>query len=296
MSERLTARTLWEFVAGLIADTPEAFRIVDDNVQDKRCSRFMELVKRRYRGAARGLARGIGLVNLAPSAGAEGDVYPMDYRRHAPEQDGKTKKDQFADMAIHAVYAKNTQAKRILLDSGYASAQNWKLVHRLGFVFFTTRKSNRMVRLSKEGGWIHLDEIDWTAERLENGVMAKLKEVPFPMRLFPVVAADGNMDWAITHCPDETLTAQAAQEASDVRWQVEERPRGLKQWSGMETCRCRKGRSQRNHMACGCHAWLALKVKAKAFGKTLYPTKHDLLSDYLRAEVRQPRIPTFMLA
>jgi len=288
MSERLTARTLWEFVAGLIADTPEAFRIVEDNVQDKRCSRFMELVKLQYRGAEHRLVRGIGVVKLVHSAGAEGDFSPMDYRMYAPDQDGKTKKDHFADMVIHAVYAKNIQAKRILLDSGYASAANWKLVHRLGFVFFTTRKSNRMVSLSKEGGWSRWDEIDWTAERLENGVMVKRKKAPFK-----VVATDGNMDWVITHCPDETLTAQAAQAASDVRWQVEELHRGLKQLTGMETCQCCKGRSQRNHMACGYHAWLALKVKAKEFGKTPYQTKHDLLSDYLRAELRRPRIPAF---
>ncbi len=61
-------------------------------------------------------------------------------------------------------------------------------------------------------------------------------------------------------------------------------------------CQCRKGRSQPNHMACGYHAWLSRKVKAKEFGKTRYPTKHDLLSDYLRAELRRPRIPTFMPA
>jgi hypothetical protein len=33
-TERLTARTLWELVEGLIVDSPEAFLIVDDSVQD----------------------------------------------------------------------------------------------------------------------------------------------------------------------------------------------------------------------------------------------------------------------
>jgi hypothetical protein len=41
-----------------------------------------------------------------------------------------------------------------------------------------------MITLSKEGGWIHPDEIDWTAERLQNGVRVKLKEVPFKVQLF----------------------------------------------------------------------------------------------------------------
>ncbi len=218
----------------------------------------------------------------------------MDYRIYAPDQDGKTKNEHFAEMVINAVLAKKIQAKRILFDSWYASAENLKLVHRLGLTFFTTLKSNRMVSLSKEGGWIHLDDIDWTTERLQNGVMVKLKEIPFKVQLFKVVATDGDIDWVITNSPDETLTTQAAQEANDVRWQIEELHRGLKQLTGTEKCQCRKGRSQRNHIACCYHAWLSLKVKAKVLGKTLYKIKGDLLSDYLRAELATPRIHAFL--
>jgi len=288
-----TARGLWELVVGLIEDEPEAFMLVDDSVQDKRYSRFIELVKLQYSGAEHGLVRGIGVVNLVHSAGVEQDFYPIDYRIYAPDQDGKTKNDHFADMVINAVFAKKIKAKRILFDSWYASAANLKLVHRLGLVFFTTLKSNRMVSLSKEDGWIHLNEIEWTTERLQNGVLVKLKEVPFKVQLFKVVATDGDIDWVITNCPDETLTTQVAQDTNDVRWQIEELHRGLKQLTGTEKCQCRKGRSQRNHMACCYHAWLSLKVKAKLLGKTLYQTKDDLFSDYLRAELAAPRIQAF---
>ncbi len=37
-NERLTARGLWELVARLIEDSPEAFMLVNDSVQDKRYS------------------------------------------------------------------------------------------------------------------------------------------------------------------------------------------------------------------------------------------------------------------
>ena len=295
-AERLTAHGLWELAVSLIEDSPEAFMIVDDSVQDKRYSRFIELVKLQYSGAEHGLVRGIGVVNLVHSAGAEKDFYPIDYRIYAPDQDGKTKNEHFAEMVRNAVSDKAIQAKRILFDTWYASADNLKLVHRLGLTFFTTLKSNRMVSLSKEEGYIHLDQIDWTSERLQNGVVVKLKAVPFKVRLFKLVATNGDIDWVITNCPDETLTAQAAQDASDVRWQVEELHRGLKQLTGTEKCQCRKGRSQRNHIACCYHAWLSLKVKANELGKTLYQTKHDLLSDYLRAELREPRIHALMPA
>ena len=293
-SERHTARGLWELVERLIEDSPEAFLLVDDSVQDKRYSRFIELVKLQYSGAEHGLVRGIGIVNLVHSAGAEKDFYPMDYRIYAPDQDGKSKNEHFAEMVTNAVYAKKIQAKRILFDSWYASAENLKLVHRLGLIFFTTLKSNRMVSLSKETGWIHLDEIEWTPERLKNGVRVKLKEVPFKVQLFKLVAKDGSIDWVITNGSDETLTTQAAQEANDVRWQIEELHRDLKQLTGTEKCQCRKGRSQRNHIACCYHAWLSLKVTAKFLGKTLYQTKEDLWSDYLRAKLAAPRIHVFM--
>ncbi len=68
-SEQLTARHLWKLVHGLIADSPDAFLIVDDSVQDKRYSRFIELVRLQYSGAEHGLVRGIGVVNLVHSSG-----------------------------------------------------------------------------------------------------------------------------------------------------------------------------------------------------------------------------------
>lgn len=295
-SEKLTARTLWELVEGLISDSADAFLIVDDSVQDKRYSRFIELVKLQYSGAAHGLVRGIGIVNLVHSAGAGQDFYPIDYRIYAPDQDGKTKNDHFVEMLRNAVMDKQIQAKRILFDTWYASADNLKLVHRLGLTFFTTLKSNRMVSLSKEAGYIHLEQVTWTAEQLANGQLVKLKEVPFKVRLFKVVATNGDIDWVITNSPDETLTTQVAQVVSDVRWQVEELHRGLKQLTGTEKCQCRKARSQRNHIACCYHAWLSLKVHAQKLGKTLYQTKHDLFSEYLRSELRHPRIQAFLPA
>jgi adenine/guanine phosphoribosyltransferase-like PRPP-binding protein len=55
MNEGHTACGLWELVAKLIQDSPEAFMLVDDSVQDKRYSQFIELVKLQYNGAEHGL-------------------------------------------------------------------------------------------------------------------------------------------------------------------------------------------------------------------------------------------------
>ncbi len=185
------------------------------------------------------------------------------------------------------------QARTVLFDAWYASVENLKLAHRLGLTFSTTLKANRLVSRSPQTGYVHLDTLDWTAEQLEHGLSVKLKELPFRVRLFKVVATNGDIDWVITNDPDEMLTTPVAQTTSDVRWQIEELHRGLQQLTGTVQCQCRSARSQRTHIACCYHAWVSLKVHAKRVGKTLYQVRADLFREYLRAELRQPSIPVF---
>lgn len=287
--ERLTASHLWELAQGLIKDSPQAYLIIDDSVQAKRHARKIELVKRQYSGNEKGLVRGIGVVNLVHTDGT--DYYPIDYRIYAPTTDGKTKNDHFRDMLLNAYQLKGIQAQTVLFDNWYASWQNLKLVHRLGLKFITTLKSNRLVSLSAATGYVHLDELEWTPEQLANGLLVKLKKVPFTVRLFKVVAPNGDIDWIITNDFSDTTTAQVIQDEDDIRWQVEQVHREIKQLTGSEKCQCRKQRAQRNHLACCYQAWLALRVYAQSFTKSVYAAKHDLLSDFLRAELRNPRIP-----
>lgn len=288
--KRFMPREVWQLVKDRIEDSKDAFLIVDDSVHDKRYSRFIELVRAQDSGNEHGVVKGIGVVTLVHSAGKDADFYPIDYRVYAPEVDGKTKNDHLQEMFVHAVDQKQIQARTILFDGWYASAENLKLLHRRHWTFFTTLKNNRLVSLSKEQGYIHLEEIEWTPERLAQGIIVKLKEVPFKVRLFKLVAPDGDIDWVITNDLAETVTAQVAEDSSDVRWQVEELHRGLKQLTGSEKCQCRAARAQRNHLACCYHAWVSLKVKAKELGQTLYELRDGLFSHYLRAELRNPRI------
>jgi hypothetical protein len=288
--KRFLPREVWNLVKDRIEDRKEAFLLVDDSVQDKRYSRFIELVRAQYSGNEHRVIKGIGVVNLVHSAGKDGDFYPIDYRVYAPDVDGKTKNDHFQEMFVNALDLKHLHARTILFDGWYASAENLKLIHRRKRIFFTTLKSNRLVSLSKEAGYCHLEDIEWTTDRLAQGVRVKLKEVPFYVQLFKLVAPDGDIDWVITNDLAETVTAQVAEEASDVRWQVEELHRGIKQLTGSEKCQCQAARAQRNHVACCYHAGLSLKVKAKELGRTLYAVRESLFSCYLRAELRSPMV------
>jgi hypothetical protein len=265
--EKATARQVWELAKDIIKDGAKSYLIVDDSVQDKRYSRKIELVKNQYSGAEHGLVNGIGIVNLVHSDGI--DFTPIDYRLYAPMQDGKTKNDHFQDMLIAAKKEKEIQANIILFDSWYASVDNLKLINRMAMQFITTLKENRLVSLSKEGGYIHLEEIEWTEEQKRYGVTIKLQEVPFHVQLFKLVAPDGNIDWVITNCP-EKISADLVQKENKVRWNIETMHRELKQLTGIEKCQARKARSQRNHISYCYQAWFALKKKAKEADITVY--------------------------
>jgi hypothetical protein len=288
--KRLMPREVWKLVKDRIVDSKDAFLLVDDSVHDKRYSRFIELVRAQDSGNEHCVVRGIGVVSLVHSAGKDADFYPIDYRGYAPDVDGKSKNGHFSEMFLNASDHKQRKARTILFDGWYASAENLKLIHRRKRIVFTTLKSNRLVSLSPEQGYRHLEELEWKAEQLAHGGIVKLTEGPFTVRLFKLVAPNGNIDWAITNDLDETVTAQVAEDSSDVRWQVEERHRGLKQRTGTEKGQGRVARAQRNHLACCYHAWISLKMKAKEVGQTLYELRDSLFSHYLQTELQNPWI------
>lgn len=232
--------------------------------------------------------RGIGVVNLVHSDGT--NFYPIDFRIYSPEADGKTKNDHFQDMFLALLNEKKLLAKTILFDSWYASIDNLKLIHRSQRYFVTTLKSNRMVSLSSQTGYCHLEELEWSEAQLVDGQLVKLKELPFKVRLFKVVATNGDIEWMITNHPG-FISAQVTKQASDVRWQIEQLHRELKQLTGSEKCQCRKARAQRTHLALCYQAWLAIRVKATSLKKTMYVVINELYGDFLRAQLRLCPIP-----
>ena len=289
--ERFTPSQLWEVVHPHIEDSKNAAIIVDDSVQNKQYSRFIELVKCQYSGNEHGTVRGIGLVNFVHSAGNDEDFWPIDYRIYHPDTDGKTKNDHFQEMFKRLITHKNIQTRTILFDSWYGSMDNIKLIHRNDWTFFTTLKSNRMVSLSRDTGYQHLDELVFDEQTWTRGITIKLKKIPFQVKLFKIVAPNGRIDWVITNDLNQTVNRFVAELKNDNRWQIEDFHRGFKQLTGSEKCQCRKARSQRNHLACCYHAWVSLKVKAKQLGTTIYQIKHKQLSDYLVNQLYYPTIP-----
>jgi hypothetical protein len=286
---KLTPRRLWAVVAPLIQDGPDSYLLVDDSVQSKEYSTKIDLVKLQYSGAEHGLVRGIGVINLVHTNGQEHGFYPIDYRIYHKPGDGKTKHDHFLEMLYRAISDKRIQAHTILFDNWYASTRVLKIIHRLDRYFITTLKSNRKVSLSKEAGYVALTDVPWDAEALQHGLLITLKELPFKVRLFKLVAENGDIDWVITNRPDDPqrpMTTDAIRPENAIRWHVEQFHREVKQLTGTERCQCRKARAQRNHLACCYLAWVSLAVHARAAGVTLYAAQKRLWDDYLTSMLK----------
>jgi len=284
---------VWENVKYLLLDSVESCLIIDDSVQNKEYSKSIEIVKKQYSGATGGLVRGIGIVNLVHTDGKE--HYPIDYRIYSPEFDFKTKNDHFIDMLNDAINTKELKSKTILFDSWYASWVNLKLVNSLNLNFYTTLKNNRLVSVDKSEGYIHLDDVKWDDNDLNNGIMIKLKKIPFKVRLFKIVSPNGDIDWLITNNVDNALNQKIVIETNSLRWKIEQFHRELKQLTGIEKCQCRKAQSQRNHIKFCYQAWISLKVYAKKMGETLYHSRKRLFSKYLNLELKNPRIKSILV-
>lgn len=287
---RFSSTDLWKLVEPHIVDSDRSYILIDDSVQDKRYSRFIELVKKQYSGNEHGLIKGIGLVNMVHSSGRAGDFYPIDYRIYHPETDAKTKNDHFQEMFLRVITHKQLKARRIVFDSWYASLNNLKLIHRHGWTFFTTLKSNRLVSLSKEDGYQRPDSVIMTDEQQQQGVVVKLHKCPFMVRLFRIAAPNGRTEYIITNDLTASLDCLAAEKATAVRWQIEDFHRSFKQLTGSEKCQCRKALAQRNHLACCFHAWVSLKVRAKQLNTTIYQIRKNLFKDFLSAQLALPSI------
>jgi hypothetical protein len=288
---RVTANRLWELVEPLLNNPEEAVLIVDDSVQNKPYSQQIGLVQRQSSEAEHGLVRGIDIVNLGQSDGQ--DFSPIDYRIYAPKVDGQTKNDLFGEMLMAAKNRKAIKAKTVLFDSWYRSVDNLKLIAFLKMVFIAPIKDNRLVSLRKEQGYIPVQDIDWTTDRLENGLTVKLTELPFRLRRFKVVATNGAIDWILTNTPDP-ITPQAVQAENARPWPLEQFHRQLKQLTGSEKCQCRKARSQRNHLGYCYLAWLSLKVRAAQLSLSLYQVRQRIVDDFLTAVLQHPPIPAYL--
>lgn len=290
--DKLTGQIIWEHVKGDIVSAPNGCLIFDDSILDKNHSHSIELVRRQYSGNAHGLVKGIGMVNCLYVNPDTGQYWIVDYRVFNPDGDGKTKLDHVREMLVAAIASKCLAFDRVLFDSWYATKDLMLLVESLKKRYYCPLKSNRQVDDSEaQRSYRRVDELQWNQHEGEHGKTIKIKGFPkdHKVKLFRVEVSTNRTDWVVSNDLDQDST-QGVQDACALRWKIEQFHRELKQLTGVEKCQCRKARIQRNHIACAVLVWIRLTALARNAGKTIYQIKRDMLSGYLRQELRSPSV------
>ena len=151
---------------------------------------------------------------------------------YAPDQDRKTKNDHFQDMFDQVLKEGKLLARTILFDSWDAGSTNLKTIHRAGWTIFTTLKSNRLVSVDKQVGYQGLGTLEPPERGWSTGVEVRLQQVPFAVKLFKLVATNGDIEWVVTNHLAAHMTREMVIDAVPVRWQVAEFHRSCKQLTG----------------------------------------------------------------
>ena len=290
--EKLSPRLTWESVQNQVVQSPKGFVVFDDTVADKNFSHKIELVRRQYSGNAHGVIKGIGIVTCVYVNPDLDQFWIIDYRIYDPDGDGKTKLDHVQDMLLNCVYQKKLQFWAVLMDSWYATKEIMLTTEKYEKIYYCPLKDNRQV--DDSGGsqpYQRVDGLAWTEAEKQHGKVIKIKGFPgnHKVRLFRVVLSTKRTDYVVTNdmAQDDT---QAVQEVCSFRWKVEQFHRETKQLTGLEGCQCRKARIVRNHIACSFLVWVRLKQVANQTRQTVYRLKHELLSEYLRQQLKSPAI------
>jgi hypothetical protein len=290
--EKLRPKLIWENVQNQVVQTPKGFVVFDDTVADKDFSHKIELVRRQYSGNAHAVIKGIGIVTCVYVNPESGQFWIIDYRIYDPEGDGKTKLDHVQDMLLNCVYQKKLQFWAVLMDSWYATKEIMLTIEKYEKIYYCPLKDNRQVDDSNASQtYRRVDALVWTEAEKQHGKTIKIKGFPgnHKVKLFRVVLSTKRTDYVVTNDIAQDNT-QVVQEVCGFRWKVEQFHRETKQLTGLEGCQCRQARIVRNHVACAILVWVRLKQIANQTQQTVYRLKHELLSDYLRQQLKSPSI------
>jgi hypothetical protein len=295
--ETLTPRLLWQEVEDDVITSPLGYIIFDDSVLDKRFSCAIECSQVQYSGNEHGLVRGIGLVSCIYVNPELGQYWLIDYRIYDKASDGYSKLDPVQAMLEGAVNFKHLPFRTVLMDSWYASRKLMALIEELGKIYYCPLKRNRLVDdAAGVSPYRQIQSLDWSESELETGKLIKIRHFPADkkVKLFRVTVSSHRTDFVVTNDITQDST-QATHQECGVRWKIEVVHRELKQLTGIESCQCRKGRIQRNHIHCALLVWDFLRRQAREQSVSLYQIAYQPLSDFLRQQLAHPSL-AFSLA
>jgi len=272
-SQNFRPHEVWKIARKNIDPHEPGLLVVDDTVLDKNRSKEIDLVHRQYSGNEHGIISGIGLVNLVYYGFKSNQLIPIDYRVNNKDDDGKTKNDHCREM-LKLAKKRLPAVTTVAMDAWYSSLGNLKAIRELGMTWVAGLKKNRRVnkkevleklQVPEEGLRLHLRGYGW-------------------ITVFRFVAKNGRTDYIGTNM--ENPSRDSIEKIFRSRWEVEVYHRELKQTCGIERCRARTGRAQRNHIFLAIAAWFEKHMRRCLEGVTLYHQQWNVIKPAIATQMR----------
>lgn len=284
-----TSKDLWLQVKAMVrsVESDEGVLIFDDTIQEKAWTDESELMCWHFDHCSGRSVRGLNLLNaIYHSQGASIPVAfelvkkPIQYcdcKSRQIKRKSEVTKNELMRQMIQTCLHNGLKFRFCLMDSWFASKENFEFITGKKRHFIAALKDNRLVALSEEDKrnkrFVRVDELDFPEQ---TAVQGWLKDYAQAVRLVRQVFTnkDGSTGRLHLVCSDLTCDYDAMTTSYKKRWQVEVFHKSLKSNAGLARSPTQTVRSQSNHVFMAIYAvfkltCLSIRTKTNPFALRL---------------------------
>jgi hypothetical protein len=280
-SNEFTSKELWKKVKKTVREieSEDACLIFDDTIQEKKWTDENEIICWHYDHTKGKSVKGINLLNsLYYSNEVSTPVGFAIIKKPIQFIDPKTKKikrksektnNELAREMLGQALKNQLKFRYVLMDSWFASTENFEYIVKKNKVFIAAIKSNRLFaqNLDKKykGEFTPIDQLGLSdKESIQGYLRGYDKEVIIVCQIF--TNKDGSMGRLYLVCSDTTLDVNSISTIYEKRWKVEEYHKSLKSNVDLAKSPTKRIRTQSNHIFLSILAFFkleCLKIKTK---------------------------------
>jgi DDE superfamily endonuclease len=288
-NQEYTSKDLWRQVKAMVREleSAEGVLIFDDTIQEKAWTDESELMCWHFDHCSGRSLKGINLLNaIYHSKGASIPVAfelvkkPIQYcdlKTGQIKRKSEVTKNELMREMIDTCLHNGLKFHFVLMDSWFASKENFEFITHHKCHFMAALKDNRLVALSEEDKrkkrFVRVDELDFPEQ---TAVQGWLKDYAQAVRLVRQVFTNKDGSTGILHlvCSDLTCDYDAMTTSYKKRWQVEVFHKSLKSNAGLAKSPTQTVRTQSNHVFMAIYAvfklqCLSLKTRINPFALRL---------------------------
>lgn len=299
-----TSKDLWLQVKSALRqlEDAEGVLIFDDTIQEKAWTDESELMCWHYDHCQGRSVRGINLLNefyhckgRSIPVAFELVVKPHPYcdleTRKIKRRSEKTKNELMREM-IGACIHNALKFRFVLMDSWFASQENFEYITARGKHFIAALKSNRLVALSEDDRgnkrFVAVDELEFPEHGVVQGWLnGYAKEVRLVRQVF--TNKDDSTGTLYLVCSDLTCDYDAIITSYKKRWQVEVFHKNLKSNAGLAKSPTQTLRTQSSHVFMSIYAVFKLECLSVKIRLTPTALRFKLLTNAARSAFEKLR-------